>query len=1190
MLPNDTSATDIVTRKTSTSDEDISHPGQIDYLKIRVYLYKFTPEIFYGGKSTNSFANDLANKNAAQSVIDRGASTRAILQVIKDDLNAVDFTKNFSDFRVAATTTRAARSLERLLNMPSLSADFRLKLFDNNAGALTQNNYSLWNESEYTNAKALLDVLNQKTEGLSSETFFSSRRRNFIKYRDDTSNFIGRSLSIMDVTLSNATLAQKKIVATYGKQYASVGQFQVSRFVHDMNVKDLSRFDLSRYVSAYQVDQQLGRLSPGSIAASAVLQDGVIPLVDLTPIPGPQAVRRPIFFPNSKGDYEGYENGLPDVSAQRILGDFTKDPLTKEPISTLQPNDLIRRIAMAQTLEDNGGKEVVKRYSSAFAADVDRIELAIRVRGITNPRKKELILNYFRTGIVDDELVKMVTKSKARKNSGGVATDALVQNGITPLGLSSGLNEGERSVAKKLQLATTGDTAAQLQQMKEVLTDPAVDGLLVSDLIQKYDFCSIFIYKHEISPDVVESTLELNTGDPYFFDKESLFLYTPVAYLLDDKNEKRHVAVYSPEFNGFVLETGLSKSTGAVNSVSINFMGSMGLLGATQRIYSSSIFQNSIFDAAELADASQLSLYQNVFADKDPFQIFTFLLEGLYLLRVNIPSKKVEVSAERKQELNDEVRAKLVRSNVSADRIEILQKQAIKQEEIKIQSSQTKSGNDDYVRDSDGNVTSFLDILSLRAFNQFGETRKGVTKGPKHLFNMAAFLYANVMRGRRFNVRIPTAGQIDRLDISFGGRGAGTLTQPFNYDAITGQVRGAFNPYTSEGTLPVFKYSKEGDGSGGSILEINPSISTPSTSAGGKRNKSISATQAKQWKAYFLFLSQSFANFVADVKDGLDIMNDVLNSCYLELFETPGGRFILRTPQYNNEIPIYRTYSQDGQVKAQSNDKLVSDSTGTGISLQSSTSESASAAHMVTSEDIIPISTEYHQTAKGLVSKQQVTYAADLIGVPLEQLGKFYSNGKIVAQYGLTMGKAVVNPNVRNISKEKLQAANVDISDSTVAVGIFHYCRFFLEFANMHQFSASITAVGDPKIQVGRTYFDVANQKFGYITQVTKSLSVGQEYVMTFQLNAVRDAVYGEKIDESEGVARPVFRRLPEMEDFIAQFTGNTTPVVNVSSTQTAEPAPTELFSVWISDGGRFLTENASTAVLGGRVIPTIQK
>ena len=114
------------------------------------------------------------------------------------------------------------------------------------------------------------------------------------------------------------------------------------------------------------------------------LHDDIIAEKDLEPVSS-GGVRRPIFFPrgegsNSFGDYLGYTKGIPNDSiAANVIP--TTDLNTLEKVSVGSASELIRRIAQAQTSEDNGGPEGVNGYKN----DVDRIELAMRLRGIKDP-------------------------------------------------------------------------------------------------------------------------------------------------------------------------------------------------------------------------------------------------------------------------------------------------------------------------------------------------------------------------------------------------------------------------------------------------------------------------------------------------------------------------------------------------------------------------------------------------------------------------------------------------------------------------------------------------------------------------------------------------------------------------------------------------------------------------------------
>ena len=843
-------------------------------------------------------------------------------------------------------------------------------------------------------------------------------------------------------------------------------QHNISRFTYDLNPADLFRFDISGFVSAYTTNQEVGMAGAiGKMSGSVVLQDAIIPFNSLTPTPsaGSIPVRRPIFFPDVDGSYLGWSQmGVPATSAATDQGVSnyafassgipTVDPVTDESVSTVDEDELIERLAMLQTMEDNGGDTTSSIVNSSFYNDVLRIQIAVRLRGIKDPRKQQLLIKYIEMGSLEDELLNLVPLPNQA---------AFVNSGNPTLSLNN-------------QLACIS-----------LCTDKTIDGIYLSDLVQKRDFLSIFVYNQLVPAESIETAAE--NIDPFFFDKESMFMYTPNVVLGLPPNG--FFEMYTAEFSGFVEGTSFSKTTGEINNLSVDLIGSMGLFGATQRIYNSTIYQGTIFDASETYDVDIISLFANIFQGKDPFTILGTLLDSIYLLRVSIPQKPDEI------ELTDEEQTAIVEqaNKLVATAVPPLSGSALAdalgnyitlQQDAALTLKKEALVTQAPYRDlTTGSLSSFGDILSLRAFNQFGAEGN---PGPKHIFNMSTFLYLNVMRMRRFNMRLPSSDDVSTI---------GQHAEDWPFDA------------TKEAIPPL---AKQTDGSGGSILEINPALDTSNDLL-----KIPFKTTPIDFKPYFLMLNDGLANYNPGIRTPFEIMNDVGASCFLELFETPGGRFIFRTPQYNNNQPI----------ATQSN------------------SASATPASMITSSDIVQMSSSYSQTVSGLYTKQQLGYGTDINGQLLDILYYFYSNGKLVSQYGLQMGASNLNPNVRTIPQDLT---------SKYKNGIFQYCRFFLEYYNMQLLTGRISVMASPLIQAGKTYFDVANQKFGYIRRVSKSLTVGGTYTATMDLIAVRDATIG----SINGVVQPSFRRIPEMEDFVPLFGGQPTPATNLASYQTQATPP----------------------------------
>lgn len=1070
------------------SVEETSAPTQMDHLKVRAYLYKFTPSVAPAGKKPLQQFTDTLTKSGALKELE--SFNARLLNDLKDTqtiVQGLDFPETIPIKRkkaMEALTSLLSKVSEpyprelvvtNVTKSPKASGQVQQtspeRIPFEGGGATkdpTGNPLGNFGIDLFSQTKYLRDVLAGK------------HSQNPVADRDIARNilaFLAHAIQYIQSGTNTYRIADKKVRQESTALRENLKQYQVSRFVYDLNTKYLSRFNLSKYLSRYETNYQLGNVSAvGTNNGDALFFNSIVPLAELrNDFTSTESARRPFLFPKESGDYVGYANGqrIDEPSLPSL------DPITGEPISSISVDELITNMAMAQTLEDNGDGDL-----AAYATDVLRVEIAMRLRGIFDPQKKRALLNFFRTGNAAD-LQRVLKKGVVLENP-------------------------------------DGNLSKQLDILKS-LSDEGKDGILISDLIQKYDFITIYIYKQPISPDVIEGHLE--GIDPYFFDKESLFMHTPANLLTSSLGDHRYVATYSPEFNGFINDITLAENVGTVNHVRVSFMGSMGLLGATRRIYNSTIFQGSVFDAAEVMDRDVLSLYENIFMDKDPLQILTTLLDSTYLLRAALPKtgKAVTVDPEEEKAIRAEVARAFSPENIelygvgaSEKKQQILEKklaQAQQRAEKKVRSSSA-----DFFK-VDGQIVSFFDILSLRAFNQFGEKIGSVAKGPIHLFNMTSFLYANVMRSRRFNVRVPSREAVNKLSLDAGGSLAVGGLLPYDLQP-SGQVKGAFNPFSP--TSKVTTYRKQGDGSGGSVLEINPLLDVTGSD--------------KAFAPYFKYLTGSLGTFVTDLKTGFEIMNDVVGVCYLELFETPGGRFIFRTPQYNNNNPIFKNLFAAGTTTTKKDASALTTNKNNAIVLTEMDTEADSEANMLTSDDIIQISASYEQKqAQNLVSKQSIGYGADLIGQPIEQLQYFYSNGKMISQYGLRMGKSVLNPNVRFVSKDKLAADNTGVTDESYMDGVFHYCRFFLEYSNIGNFTGTVTAVGSPRVVVGRTYYDIENQKFGYIESVSKSLDVGGTYTTTFTLVAVRDAVYGKK-EAGEVDARPTFRTIPLMESFVPKF------------------------------------------------------
>lgn len=1149
-LPQSTAVTPKqTTENISTQSQSIPRPDTIDYLKIRVYLYKFAPEMKFAERTSSAgiTQNTLAvqRKGEAKKIYEDLTKIKTILEAIGPLYPSPNSNKSLF--------TQARANINFLLNKPAIGSSRTLYLGRPEVSGGTSSSYvgvvgvpfegggfpKNGNEKEgdplhirsavyetsqrslYSACKhILIPALDALAAGNESTNYQDAEEVRlgvieFLKTAIDKAT----DLSGDDSFLNN--LSSTNVTYT-----TSLQQFKVSRFTYDLSTKDLFRFDLSSYVSNYQTNQTAGLAgSVGTINGGVAFQNSIIPSGQLGISEGLNAVRRPIFFPDSYGNYAGWFKDAPLAGRSYGTGGASSspsvadDPITKEKVSTEGADTLIHRIAQQQTCEDNGGTDT-------FENDVVRIEVAIRLRGIRNPHKKELIIQFFKYGTRPQGLYDYIPASKQ-----GNFHD------ITP-----------------------GDILQQKYQLEKVLTDPKEDGVTIGDLVQKRDFVSVFVYNHPVSPIKIESIAQ--SLDSFYFDKESLFLYAPLQKFIggptrfdvSPQKDDRYFEMYSPEINGFVQEVAYEQNPGAINRIEVRLIGAMGLFSATKRIFNSTIYQGSVFDAAEIMDSRLFSLYSNLFAGINPLEILDILLDSTYLIRSGVPQNTdIALTPEQSATIEQQVEKGLANSDLPPDKKEEQKKALIAKKKADELAKQRNIRAANTRRNPDGGISprlAFFDILSLRAFNQYGlKDAKGREKGPKHMFNMSSFLFANVMRMRKFNVRLPSS---DKLNVS---------------------VSDSFK--TSVGKI--INLPRESSGSGGSILEITRSLDKTDKGT----NKGSGNKYGLDFVGYFRFLNEGFGNFTPGLKTGFEIMNDVSGSSYLELFETTGGRFIFRTPQYNNNVPIYPSHITSTLNTNRIGETSTADPLTGRVSTEGTTTTGTVSAgiskvtpNMLTSDDIIPIESMYRQDASGLRSKQQLAYGFDLVGGPIiEQLQYFYSNGKLVSQYGLQMGSTEINPNVRAITKERLEQITTGTESRAdlekYLDGTFNYCRFFLEYANMQLFTGTVRAAGSPRVEVGRTYFDIPNQKFGYIQSVSKSLVVGQSYTMTFDLIAVRDAVFGEKV-QSEKEPRPKFRPLPYLEDFVSLFKGEKKiiPSEGAGATvpQKAEPLSGDVWRVFISD------------------------
>lgn len=287
---------------------------------------------------------------------------------------------------------------------------------------------------------------------------------------------------------------------------------------------------------------------------------------------------------------------------------------------------------------------------------------------------------------------------------------------------------------------------------------PTKTGIRLSDLIQRYDLISCFIYKNNTPLSELRGTIEDSTstvGLPVFTlaEKKTGFVgrfksaFKAGKKLTSTDLQKESILLskvsstgaplFSNEFNGFVSSKTTTVNVNGVNVVNLTGNGITRLFGATRRVMKPSLFQSSIYDIAELVDPGQAVPFQNVYVNSSVQEIFADLFGIAY--RIKFPTKK-------NQTFNF---GRFFSQQANATTTEFL-------------------------------GTNFYDLSSLIVGNNL----------QTNVFTIPAFLLALVMKRRGFNFREPLedrANQLTAVVDSTGVRADGTIVQSDVDEALNEQ-------------------------------------------------------------------------------------------------------------------------------------------------------------------------------------------------------------------------------------------------------------------------------------------------------------------------------------------------------------------------------------------------------------------
>lgn len=778
---------------------------------------------------------------------------------------------------------------------------------------------------------------------------------------------------------------------------------KVARFNCPFDPSYFSRFELTPYLSNYKVTQSMKDMEnslsieflndvvamsslqpPSPVTASttsAFVQAANAYKVAYNGGNPPQSVRRPTFFPNAN-----INAAKPDSIANYSLN--PRDPKKFVSPTPLSADDLVTNIAQYYT-----------ETATEFELDALRVELAMRLRGVQDPTRLAALQQIF--------------AQLSYQNPSSITTQEIRQN---------------------FQQANAPDTG--------IGNNLGADGLLISDLIQKFDMISVVVYKWPFPSNLVEQYL-LNT-QPNLFDTEPMMFACPTALLPLSQIPSASIGgtttipLYESEFLGFVNDISYTSTPGtAAPTVSINARGVASLLDSSKRIYGATVYQQGIFDMGELPNvggsASQSLLFQNVLQSfkKDnagssrttsPIDMLKILLREFY--HIKFLTSTIDSSTANAQALP------LITVRPTTCYIDIRE---IEYNNNVIGATSVTTSIPDNAADSN---------IALAAGNP--------SRGSTNFLSIPTYLYSLVMQMRKFNVQV-----------------------------------------TGESTPRLYGF--QADAVGDTPLEIN---------------ENFFATEA--FTPYFVRLSDAFGNYNPSLKTPKDIIAEINAMAYTEFFETPGGRLVFRTPQYNNTTSISTGTSSDPNQNA-----LMSDTT-----------------------QVVPISFNYTDTKDHLLSGYQMSMSLQIMPDPIPLLFPRYVNGKVLSQYGFLQEAPLSNPNAQPRNQTQQPPGELE--------GTFQFCRFFYEFNNSLLKNGVVNYVGSNQVEIGQTFFDITNQKFGYVTTVSKQAQVGGTYVASASLSMVRNAMptFGSEPVGTNTTIAPEVYALPTLESVVNAYNATSNKIL----------------------------------------------
>jgi len=582
-----------------------------------------------------------------------------------------------------------------------------------------------------------------------------------------------------------------------------------------------------------------------------------------------------------------------------------------------------------------------------------------------------------------------------------------------------------------------------------------VPGLRLSDLIQEYDFISVYLYKNTtpltniwgvftVDDSIDNNPLQIfnykttndvppvglqNPLDPYLQYESVLLTKMPNGQTL-----------FSNEFNGFVIKKNAVSTTNQVDRLMVSGNGWSRLFGSTRRSIKPSLFQNSLYQMGQVLGASDVSAFENVYAGRTIPQIIKDLFDLVY--RIDFNTSINTVVANVVAPANGLNSTNLPSS--SQTQADFFTSPLGLTGSLSQAALFTPKVSEQLVLQN-----SFYNITSLIVGNSY----------PANLFNLPQYLLSSVMKLRPF-------AYIEPINVTpsqdFINAAQASAAQFATVNSTPGQAQTTNTVALQTGAVASVQVSSE------TFQEAMQNFS-PSEQVlhYGATNPVFVDPNLQNLVAYFQFLADVFQPFSPQLQTPYEILDMIRSQAFVEIFEQPNGQFIVRAPQYNN--------------------------------MAISVPDRPDIA-MIRSSNLNIITSNYGSTVENLVTKLFVGYSPNITPISvLQQFG--YCDGKLLIQDGLLETITAANPNTATAS-----LSNSDTNNSKTT-GIFGYAQYLMDVMNARLKTGSLVCDLDNTIQVGQTIIDETKFKFAYIIGVSKQVSVTGTATMNLSLSYVRDAV-----------------------------------------------------------------------------------